>query len=191
MKKSFIGLLISLAIVSSCSKKDSLPSTALVGKWVFTNQVITSFAYPWVLHNNSFPIATSNFSTTLDSIQIVFDNNGNYIFRNFHLPIDNGTYTIAQDSFIIINPPTADFVKFNYVMPSLSAFVDTLPGVIPPATYTPYSNFQYTSDTILFRKTSNNGLVFSGSWLIKASQPLIPTNDTLILNQSFNYFKKQ
>lgn len=191
MKRLFIGLILILTLFVSCSKNNTQTSSSVVGTWIFTNRSIASYAYPSVLTNNPFPIAISSSSTTIDSIKVTFDNNGNYSFINYHLPIDNGTYIVVQDSFIVISPDTAGFVKFNYTLPTLIGANDTTPGVPPVPIYAPYANFQYTSDTILFKKSANNNIIFSGAWLTKANQPIIPSNDTLVLNQSLNYFKKQ
>jgi hypothetical protein len=185
MQKSFIAIILCLAFMVSCSKSDVSPTNAVVGTWIFTNQFTNSFAYPSGL-TSPFPVANTSWSTTVDSIKITFDDNGNYTFWNFHLPVDKGTYSIAQDSFIIIKPDTADFVRFNYSLPVLT----TGTGIPPVVVYSPYSNFHFSSDTILFNKSTNNNIVFSGVWLTKADNPIIPSNDTLILNQSLNYFKR-
>ena len=186
MQKIFMTLILCPTLIVSCSKNDVSPTKAVVGTWIFTNQLTNSFAYPSVF-TNPFPIGNTSWSTNVDSIKITFDKNGNYTFWNFHLPIDNGKYSIAQDSFIIIKPDTADFVKFNYSLPLLT--VGT--GIPPIGVYSPYSNFHFSSDTILFKKSASNNIVFSGAWLTKASNPIIPGNDTLILNQSLNYFKRE
>src|SRR6476661_3081944 len=167
MVKIFIAVILCLTLIVSCSKSDVSPANAVVGTWIFTNQLTNSFAYPSVL-TNPFPFGNTRWSTTVDSIKITFDNNGNYTFWNFHLPIDNGKYSIAQDSFIIIKPDTADFVKFNYSLPLLT--VGT--GIPPIGVYSPYSNFHFSSDTILFKKSASNNIVFSGAWLTKASNPI-------------------
>jgi|SRR6188474_1290255 len=186
MQKIFIALILCLTLIVSCSKSDVSPTNAVVGTWIFTNQLTNSFAYPSVL-TNPFSVGNTSWSTTFDSIKITFDNNGSYTFWNFHLPVDNGKYSIAQDSFIIIKPDTADFVKFNYSLPLLTGGT----GIPPILVYSPYSNFHFSSDTILFKKSTSNNIVFSGAWLTKATYPIIPSNDTLILNQSLNYFKRE
>ena len=119
MKKIVFGYVLGLALLISCSKNDSAISNEIAGTWVFTGQVINSFAYPSVL-TNPFPIASSGLSTSLDSIKITFDNNGNYTFSNFKLPVDRGTYKIVKDSMLVINPDTAAFVKFNYSLTSVT-----------------------------------------------------------------------
>lgn len=186
MRKIFIGFFLILTSIVSCSKSDISSGNAVVGTWVFTNQLTNSFAYPSVL-TNPFPVGNTSWSTSVDSIKITFDNNGNYTFWNFHLPVDNGKYFIAQDSFIIIKPDTADFVKFNYSLPLLTGGT----GIPPVPVYSPYSNFHFSSDTILFNKSTSNNIVFSGAWLTKANSPIIPSNDTLILNQTLSYFKRK
>lgn len=187
MHNKIIGLILGFTLLVSCSKSDSSPSNIIVGTWIFTNQLTLSYAYPSGLTNNPFPIGSSSSSTTLDSIKITFDNNGNYAFRNFHFPVDNGKYMIVQDSFIIIKPDTADFVKFNYSLPSYSFGT----GIPQNPVNLPYSNFHFSSDTILYKKSTSNNIIFSGSWLSKANSPIIPGNDTLILNQSLNYFRRE
>ncbi|MGF7229931.1 hypothetical protein [Arachidicoccus sp.] len=187
MFKKIILFVLYLTFLVSCSKSDISSNNTVVGTWIFTNQTINSYAYPAVLTNSPFPIQNSTSSTTLDSIKITFDNSGNYTFRNFHLPIDNGKYTIVQDSFIIIKPDTAAFIKFNYSLPSFT----TGTGNQPPSGYSPYTNFHFSTDTILFKKSTNNNITFSGTWLTKATSPILPSNDTLILNQSLNYFRRQ
>jgi hypothetical protein len=103
MQKIFIPLMPSLALTVLCSKSDVSPANAIIGTWIFTNQLTNSFAYPSVL-TSPFAVSNASWSTTLDSIKITFDNNGNYTFWNFHLPVDKGKYSIAQDSLIIIKP---------------------------------------------------------------------------------------
>lgn len=185
MKNVATGLFLSLTLIVSCSKNDNSASNSVVGTWIFTNQLINSFAYPSVLTNH-VPIGSASWSTAFDSVKISFDNNGNYTFSNFHLPVDKGKYIISQDSFIIIKPDTAGFIKFNYSLPSVTFSSGTTPVQISP-----YSDFHFSTDTILFKKSTNSNIVFSGLWLTKAKNPIIPSNDTLILNQSFNYFKRQ
>lgn len=185
MKPIFSGLLLSMTFIVSCSKNDTLNSNILVGSWTFTNQAINSFAYPSVLNNNPFPVGTSTMSIAIDSIKLTFDNAGNYTFSNFHLPVDKGKYTIVQDSLLVIKPDTSDFVKFNYTLQSVT-FVS---GIPPVPIYSPYSSFHFSTDTIRFKLTNNN-IIFSGVWVTKANHPIIPSNDTLLLNQSLNYFKR-
>ena len=91
MQKFFIGLILSLTLIISCLKSDVSSANAVVGTCVFTNQLTNSFAYPSVL-TNPFPVGNTTWSTNVDSIKITFDNNGNYTFRNFHLPVDNGIF---------------------------------------------------------------------------------------------------
>jgi hypothetical protein len=191
MKLLFIALSFIFTLFVSCKKNNPQQQNSIVGSWIFTNQSTVSYAYPSVLNDNPFPIASSTSSTTVDSIKITFDNSLSYTFANFRLPIDNGTYIIAQDSFLVINPDTAGFVKFNYTVPTITAIVDTTPGVLPVPVYAPYSNFHYVSDTILFKKTMANNIVFSGVAVTKANQPILPSNDTLVLTIISNYFKKQ
>lgn len=184
MRSILAGLILSLTLITSCSKNDN--SNALIGTWTFTNQSINSFAYPSVLNNNSFPVGVSTWSIAVDSIKLTFDNSGNYTFSNFHLPVDKGKYTIVKDSFLVIKPDTSDFVKFNYSLQS-----GTFGSGIPPTpVYSPYSNFHFSTDTVIFKLTNNN-IVFSGIWVTKANHPINPSNDTLLLNQSLNYFKRQ
>lgn len=191
MKLLFIALAFVFTLFISCKKNNAEPSNSIAGTWVFTNQSTVSYAYPSVLNNNSFPIASSTSSTTIDSIKIIFDNSLNYTFANYRLRTDNGTYTIAQDSFLVIKPDTADFVKFNYTVPTITAIADTTPGILPIPVYAPYSNFHYVSDTILFKKTTANTIIFSGVAVTKSNQPIFPSNDTLVLTIISNYFKKQ
>jgi hypothetical protein len=185
MKKIAIGFALSLTLLISCSKDDNSGSNAIVGTWVFTSRATNSFAYPSVL-TNPFPIGSSSWSTSSDSIKISFDNKGSYTFLNFNLPVDKGNYVIAQDSFLIIKPDTADFVKFNYSLSSVAFSSGT-----SPAPVSPYNDFHFSSDTIIMKKSANNEITFSTFWLTKAQNPIIPSNDTLILNHSLNNFKRQ
>ncbi len=182
------GLMLTFIIFTSCSKSDQ-GIAGITGTWIFTNSAVFSYAYPSVLTGNTNPIGVSTGSTSLDSCRITFNSNDSYSFTNFRQPADNGEYTITQDSFLVIKPDTADFVKFNYTPPTLIAITDTLPA--HPPSYSPYTGFQYSTDTILFKKTSNNNIVFSGAWIGKAAQPILPGNDTLILYVSYHYFKRQ
>jgi hypothetical protein len=179
-------LIVGLILIVSCSKNDNPVSNTVVGTWIFTNQSTNSFAYPSVLTNNPYPVGSTSWFTSSDSIKISFDNNGNYTFSNFRLPVDNGKYIVAQDSFIIIKPDTAGFIKFNYSLPAITFSSGTTPLPISP-----YLDFHFSSDTILFKKSTNNNIVFSALWLTKAKNPVISSNDTIILNQSLNYFKRQ
>ena len=185
MKKIAFKLALSLTLFASCSKHDNSASNSIIGTWVFTSQVTTSFAYPSFL-TNPFPVGSSSWSTSSDSIKISFDNTGNYIFFNFKLPADKGKYVIAQDSFLIIKPDTAGFVKFNYSLPSITFSPGTSPVPVPP-----YNDFHFSSDTILIKKSTINNIAFSGIWLTKAKNQILPGNDTLILNYSVNNFRRQ
>ena len=185
MKKIAILLTSGLILIMSCSKDTNTTSNTVVGTWVFTNQITNSFAYPSAL-TNPFPIGVTNWTTSFDSIKIIFDKTGSYTFLNFNLPVDKGEYRITSDSFIIIKPSTAGFVKFNYSFVSVTFSTGTTSTPAPP-----YPDFKFSSDTILFKKSTNNKIVFSGKWLTKANNPILPGNDTLILHQSFNYFTKQ
>src|SRR5215467_15177994 len=111
MKLLFIRSALILTLFLSCNKNSTQQSNSVVGTWIFTNQTTVSYAYPSVLNNDTFPIANSTASTTSDSIRVTFDNNGNYTFMNYRLAADNGTYIISQDSFMVINPDTAGFIK--------------------------------------------------------------------------------
>jgi hypothetical protein len=175
-----------LTLGLACSKSNNPPSNAIEGTWIFTNQSTFSYPYPEVL-TNPLPFTATSSSTTVDSIKISFYNNGTYTFSNFKLPIDNGTYVIAQDSFLIIKPDTSGFVKYNYTLPLIYSFTGPNPPPAPP----PYAGFIFTSDTILFKKSDNKTIAFSGVWLAKSNSPIIPSNDTIILNQCINYFKLQ
>ena len=184
MNKLILGLALSFMLLVSCSKSDNANSIGLAGTWIFTERVSNSFAYPSVLIN-PYPIASSRWVTSLDSIKITFDNNGNYEFSNFNLPVDKGRY-IVKDSFLIINPDTSGFVKFNYSLISVA-----FSPVTTPVQYSPYQDFHFSSDTILIKKTTSHNVSFSTQWLTKATSPILPGNDTLILNHSVNNFKRQ
>ena len=178
------GILFSLLVITSCSKSNSSPSNSIVGTWIFTNQITFSNPYPAILTNMN-PLVNSTYAISSDSINVTFSNNGDYSFSNFHLPVDKGTYSIVQDSFLVIKPDTSDFVKFNYTLPTVVFGTGT--STNQPL---PYAGFQFTSDTILFKRTNNN-IAFTGAWLAKADRPLQPSGDTILLNQVINYFKKQ
>ncbi len=188
MKHSkFIAPIITcLIIISSCTKDNNSPSNAIVGNWIFTNQFNQTYSYPAFLNNPS-PISVSSWTISSDSIKITFDNSGNYSFVNFRYPIDNGTYAILHDSLLVIKPDTSGFVKFCYTTPYFYTFSWT-PGI--PLPQLPYSNFHFTSDTILFKKSNVDNITFTAFWLTKASTPLLPSGDTIIINQANSSFKK-
>jgi hypothetical protein len=183
----FIALVIGcLIIIAACNKDNNSPVNSIVGTWVFTNQFNQSFSYPSVL-NNPFPISVSSWTISSDSIKATFDNNGNYSFVNFRLPIDKGTYTVLHDSLLVIKPDTSGFVKFCYTTPifyALSWIPDT------PLPQLPYASFHFTSDTILFKMTNTN-ILFTAFWLTKPASPLIPSGDTIIINQANSNFKRR
>lgn len=179
----YFGQLLIVFIFCSCSKSGSELSSKVVGTWAFTNQFGQSFSYPSILQN-PFPFSVSNWSISVDSVKVSFDNTGSYSFSNFRLPIDRGTYSIVQDSLLVIKPDTAGLIKFCYSTPTLTAGTGIPPVAIP------YSNFRFSSDTILFTKTSDNKLVFTTFWLSKAAQPLQPGLDTIIINKAVSYFKQ-
>lgn len=185
MKTIFSVIFLSWISLISCSKTDDSVSNPVVGTWVFTNRVTNSFAYPSVL-TNPFPIQSSSWSISSDSIKIRFDNDGNYTFLNFNLPVDKGSYVLAQDSLLIIKPDSADFIRFNYSLSSVTFSSGTNPAPVPP-----YNDFRFSSDTIVIKKSTNNSITFSAIWLAKAQNPIIPSNDTLILNNSLSNFKRQ
>jgi hypothetical protein len=185
MKTFLIVFSLSWISLISCSKNDHSVSDPVVGTWVFTNRVTNSFAYPSVL-TNPFPIGSSSWSISSDSIQISFDNDGNYTFLNFNLPVDKGSYILAQDSFLIIKPVSSDFIKFNYSLSSVGFSSGTNPAPVPP-----YNDFRFSSDTIVMKKPTDNNITFSALWLTKAQNPIIPSNDTLILNYCLSNFKRQ
>ncbi|WP_462222685.1 hypothetical protein [Ferruginibacter sp.] len=184
----FIGLIATcLIVIASCNKDNNLPPNSIVGTWIFTNQFTQTYSYPSIL-NNPFPISVSSWTISGDSIKATFDNNGNYSFVNFRSPIDNGTYTILHDSLLIIKPDTSGFIKFCYTTLNFYAFSWT-PGT--PLPQLPYSNFHFTSDTILFKKSNVDNIIFTAFWLTKASRPLLPSGDTIIINQANSNFKKR
>jgi hypothetical protein len=185
MKTIFTVIFFSSISLISCSKNDDSVSNPVVGTWVFTNRVTNSFAYPSVL-TNPFPIGSSSWSVSSDSIKISFDNDGNYTFLNFNLPVDKGSYILAQDSFLIIKPDSADFIRFNYSLSSVGFSSGTNPDPVPP-----YHDFRFSSDTVVMKKSTNNNITFAALWLTKAQNPIIPSNDTLILNYSLSNFKRQ
>jgi hypothetical protein len=185
MIRTAIAFTITLLLLTSCSKTENPAANKLVGTWIFTNRISTSFAYPSVL-TNPFPLASSSWSISMDSIKISFDNSGNFIFSNFNLPVDKGKYVVVKDSILIIDPDTAGLVKFNYSLISL-----TNSSTTGPVQYLPYQDFRFSSDTIIMKGLTSNHLSLSTNWLTKATNPIIPSNDTLILNASVNNFKRQ
>ena len=175
-------------MIASCTKDDDSSSTAIAGTWIFTNQFSQSYSYPSVLLNNPYPISVSQWMVSNDSIKVTFDNSGHYSFSNSRFPVDTGTYTIIHDSLLIIKPDTSAFVKFCYTTPNFYGFSWT-PGI--PLPQLPYANFHFTSDTILFKKPGANSIIFTAFWLTKAAAPLIPSGDTIIVNQASSSFKKR
>lgn len=180
---SYLPQLLFLIVLFGCSKSDNIPSNKIEGTWAFTNQLGRSFSYPSIL-TDPLPFSVSSWSIAVDSIKVTFDNKGNYTFSNFQLPIDRGSYSIVQDSLLIIKPDTAGLLKFSYSTPTLSA------GSGIPPIYIPYSNFYFSSDTILFKNPSADKLVFATFWLSKAFQPIQPSMDTLVINQAISNFKR-
>jgi hypothetical protein len=184
----FTYLIISyLSVLASCNKNESPATNAIVGTWVFTNQFSQTYSYPSFLTNTN-PISVSTWSISSDSIKATFDNNGNYSFEKFRSPIDYGKYTIFNDSLLIIKPDTSGFVKFCYTSPTF--YVSSwIPGT--PLPQLPNVNFHFTSDTILFKKSNTDNIMFTAFWLTKSSTPVLPSGDTIIINQANSYFKKQ
>lgn len=179
----YLAQILTLIILSACSKSGEPPSNKIVGTWAFTNQLGKSFSYPSIL-TNPLPFSVSSWSVSVDSIKVTFNNNGSYSFSNFRLPTDRGSYSIVQDSLLVIKPDTAGFIKFCYSTPTLTAGSGTLP------IYIPYSNFYFSSDTILFKKLTADQIAFTSFWLSKPSQPIQPSLDTIVINQAVSYFKR-
>jgi hypothetical protein len=175
-----------LIIITSCTKDNNSGRSAIAGTWIFTNQVSQSNSYPSALIN-PYPISIASWTISSDSIKAIFDKDGNYTFTNFSLPIDKGTYTILHDSLLIINPDTSGFVKFCYTAPAFYGFSWT-PQI--PLPQLPYSDFYFTSDTILFKKTNTDNITFTAFWFKKASSPIQPSGDTIIINQATSNFKR-
>jgi len=183
-------------MLTACSKN---ASDSIVGTWVFTNQ-FTASSYTDHTLSPLYPSTYSTMALSNDSIRIVFNGNGTFTFYNFHLPVDQGTYSIVRDSLLVIQPDTAGFVKFNYPQPA-ATFSTTTPPVVPPViipgdpstypVYAPYANFHFISDTIQFKITSGK-VAFSTTWLSK-QQPsgAVPTSDSLVINQCGNFFTRQ
>jgi hypothetical protein len=183
---TLISIFFLIGVCVACNKHDN-PSNAVVGTWVFTNQFNKFYSYPSVVTDPN-PISASTWSLSYDSIKVRFENNRNFTFTNFRLPIANGTYTIVQDSLLVIKPDTSSFIKFCYSTPTV-----TFGSFIPPPVQQialPYANFHFTSDTILFRKSSANDLAFTTFWFTKNTARQ-PSRDTLTLNEANSYFKRQ
>jgi len=174
-------LLISFIVISSCSKTDTSPSNTLVGTWIFTSQYTQSFSYPSML-TNPYPFSVSSYTIAMDSIQLSFHNIGNYSFTNLRTPIDHGTYSVFQDSLLIIEPDTSGLIKFSYNTLTLSFSSQVSP---PPL---PYQNFKFTSDTIFFKANTNN-LILTTIQLSKPSTPIQPAGDTIVISQCITNFR--
>jgi len=172
--------LLPVIIVSSCTKQDSSPTDAVAGTWTFTAQVFQSFSPSTV----SSPTTVYNSSSPADSVRIIFDGSGNYAFMNYQLPVDIGKYTIIRDSLLIIKPDTSGFVKFNYTVPSNFS-------IIGSGSSTPYANFHFTSDTIVFQKTAGYLITFGSTWKEKSSTPVAPGTDSMVLNKNYTTFTLQ
>lgn len=169
---------------AACKKTGTGPSNILVGTWVFTHQQTATYAYPSVLVNRN-PLSVGQQSVSFDSIRVSFFSDGSYTFSNFRLPTDKGTYTLSGDSLLIIHPDTAGFLKFNYTMPQVNA------GPVPPVSSGPaYAGFQFTTDTIGVH-IENGQAIFLGAWITSSAMPLIPSGDTLVLNEVINYFTRK
>lgn len=179
-------LFICFIIFASCKPNNNTPSNAITGTWKFTNQFSQTYSYPSIL-NDPIPVSVSSWSISIDSIRATFDNNGNYSFVNFRSPKENGTYSIFQDSLLIIKPDTSDFVKFCFTTPTFNAFSWVPEAPLPEL---PYSDFYFTSDTILFKKPDADNIIFTAFWLTLASKPLQPSGDTILVNQANSNFKK-
>ena len=131
MKYITLARIICIALfLSSCEKGDNDNSTTVSGKWAFTNQYARSFAYPTVL-TNPMPFSILDWSLSNDSIQVNFDNNGNYTFSNYSLPTQTGKYSIVHDTVLLIKPDTSAFIKFCYSTQAFYAGSTTLPTPPP------------------------------------------------------------
>ncbi len=188
MRKTNLLWLALLCTIFSCSKTSDSSPNDIAGTWVFTSGVSASYAYPAVLQNPSAIVEQGNTVVSDDSIRITFNGNGSYTFLNHRLPPDAGTYRVSQDSFLIIQPDSAAFIKFSYPALGVVAGTTDTSGTLPKPE--PYANFQFVSDTILIKKSSN-GIIFSTAWLTHTSYPLALTNDTLLLNINSSNFKRQ
>lgn len=184
---ALIRLAFLICVFVACNKKDN-PSNSVVGSWVFTNQFNKFYSYPSVVTDPN-PISASTWSLSYDSIKITFENNGNFTFTNFRLPVAKGTYSILQDSLLLIKPDTSAFIKFCYSTPT-ATFGSFIPQIPIQQVALPYANFRFTSDTMLFRKSSATNLAFTTFWFTK-NTPRQPSRDTLTLNEVNSYFKKQ
>lgn len=185
MKRIITAVLtIFLLSLGACSKTENSSSItrAIAGEWAFRSQFIQSFSYPSVLTNPT-PVSISNWAVSNDSIKIRFDGSGNYSFKNFRLPADNGTYKIVQDSLLIIKPDTSGFIKFCYS--SFNFYVSS--SIV---TNFPTTTFHFNSDTIILKKAGSENLELSTFWLTRATIPIQPSQDTILLNQSRFYFKR-
>ena len=187
MRKTNLLWLALLCIIYSCSKKSDSSPGDITGTWVFTSSMSTSYDYPAVLQNPSAIVERGNSIVSDDSIKITFNSNGNYTFLNHSLPPDAGSYRVSQDSFLIIQPDSAAFIKFNYPAMGLFGLTDTS-GTLPKPE--PYADFHFVSDTILVKR-SGNALTLSTAWLTHTSYPLPITNDTLLLDISSSNFQRQ
>lgn len=182
-----ISVLFLFMLILSCSKNSETSSTnPIVGSWRFTNQTNISFPYPSGL-NNPFATGTSNFIISNDSIKVSFDNNGNYFFSNFRLPIDIGTYKIIQDSFLIIKPDTAGLIKFCYNVPVFIGGTGLPPNPILLTPF-PYTNFQFSSDTIILKISNNSEVDFTAYRFTKRAIPYLPSGDTITSNKITSNF---
>jgi hypothetical protein len=182
----FIVVIFSFIIIASCSKNNDPASYSIVGTWKFASQNNISFSYPSVLTNPT-PIGTSNFTYPTDSIKAIFNINGNFSFSNFRLPISYGTYKVIRDTLVVITPDTSGLIQFCYNVPFIGGGT-WIPGTPLPPTPLPYSNFQFTSDTIIFKNYNNKDLVFTAYRLTKTITPNLPSGDTLLLNKITSNF---
>ena len=136
-----IFALIVLTFLYSCSKKNAT-SNNLIGTWIFTNETSTT-SYNW--------------SPTSDSLYITFDNSNHYVYRQYSFPIDNGTYSIIQDSIITFKPDSS-YSPFFHLLHNI--FVNSGPD----------TGWHYVGEKIYFKKNANQ-LKLTSTWISLLGSP--------------------
>lgn len=198
--------------LSSCQKDKPVATEKLSGTWIFTDENMVTFAP----HGSQVPmssfkgsainfhtittagygmLATSSMTMTDGSIRITFNGQGTYTFASPWRPDETGHYRVVQDSLLVIQPDSADFIKFNYPTMSVSAGSVIITSVDSLPAYDPYDNddYQFIGDTVYFTCPDNHReLTLATSWISKAAAPTEPFwKDTLLLQAHIAHFRRQ
>ncbi len=183
MKLKLALILAFVSVVSlHCSKDNN--SNPLTGNWTFRSGLSVVGPYPSMFTNGA-PASISSVTYSFDHVLVSFQADGNFTFRYFDKVPQTGKYKILQDSLLLIQPDTSDFLQFCSFQFQLSAS----PTVPPPGI--PDLNLEPFNDTVLMRKNGNNEIVFALSNLSKATAPIFPAMDTLLYTEVLSTFRRK